>query len=339
MAGERTTDDVNERIKQLQAESDERQKEIDKLRPDELAVTTWAEMGEPPPREFVIDPWIPVGCVSSLYGIGGFGKSRLALQMAAGITSGGDEQVRGVWINGPTAPKMGSAVPRGGAPVLFASWEDEQAEQARRLAYTHDARHAPWVTPELTRDLKLAYLAGDGPAWGVDQGRHISVVGRLQAAGKRIMDKAEKIKAVLVILDPLAAAFAGNENDRSAVRAFLAEWNQWAAAHKAAVLVIAHESKSANVSGSTDWVAGPRSVLVFNQARRCAHRGAQKHDYGNEDCQLAIKLSHVKANYSRRFDALELKDVERPARRWEVVGKWQRDDGDTDDGDNGHRPL
>ena len=311
---------VDHRIRQLRAEIQQREEEVEGLRPfEELSAKTWEEIGEPPPRQFVIDPWLPVGCVSSLYGIGGFGKSRLALQMAAGIASGGDEQVRGEWIEGAEAPKMGSVVPEDGAAVLFASWEDDQYEQVRRLAMTSSVSHAPWVTPARTRNLKMAYLAGDGPAWGVDFGRHISVVGRLQAAGKRIMRHAEQIEARLIIIDPLAAAFMGNENDRSAVRAFLSEWNEWAAANDAAVLVIAHESKTSEVSGSTDWVAGPRSVLTFTESRKCEHIGTQKHA---PECESAVKLSHVKANYSRRWDALELEDVEQPARRWRVVDKW-----------------
>ena len=32
----------------------------------------------PPPRRFIVDQWIPAGCVTSLYGPGGIGKTLLA---------------------------------------------------------------------------------------------------------------------------------------------------------------------------------------------------------------------------------------------------------------------
>ena len=68
-----------------------------------IETTTWAELPEPPPREWLVKNWLPTGCVTMLSGRGGFGKSRLALQLAAGVASGGDAVGRqpNVWIKGP----------------------------------------------------------------------------------------------------------------------------------------------------------------------------------------------------------------------------------------------
>ena len=62
------------------------------------------------------------------------------------------------------------------------------------------------------------------------------------------------------MLDPLAAVFGGNENDRALTRPFLAHLNAWAARTGAAVLLVAHPPKTgAPYSGSTDWLGGVRA--------------------------------------------------------------------------------
>ena len=49
--------------------------------------------------EWLVEDWLPSGRVSMLTGEGGAGKSRLALQLAAGIVTGGDGD--GGWIDAP----------------------------------------------------------------------------------------------------------------------------------------------------------------------------------------------------------------------------------------------
>ena len=67
---------IDERLTQLHAEISERQQEIDALRTEPLALApleheSWADIGNPPARLYAIDAWLPLGCVSSLYGKGG----------------------------------------------------------------------------------------------------------------------------------------------------------------------------------------------------------------------------------------------------------------------------
>ena len=263
----------------------------------------------------------------------GNGKSRLALQMAAGIASGGDE---GRWIGGQEAPRLGNAIDDDGAPVLFCSWEDDRHEQSRRLSMLSGSP-APWVTPERTGKLRLVSLIGAGPAWGVEYGRHISTVGQLQELGERIQLTAEQEGVKLVVLDSLAACFLGNENDRGTVRAFLSEWHKWAEDNGTAVLLIAHESQTSTVSGSTDWTAGPRSLLTFTYVKTCEHKPTAP---CKADCPPpAVKLEHAKANYSAKWPALRLKPGTLRAGggglRWRVRGEWDRptDDAHGDDED------
>ena len=68
-----------------------------------LTPRTWAMIGEPEPRRWLIDLWLPAGTVALLTGEGGAGKSRLALQLAAGIATNHSDNVS--WIEGAEAPK------------------------------------------------------------------------------------------------------------------------------------------------------------------------------------------------------------------------------------------
>ena len=81
---------------------------------------------------------------------GGGGKSRLALQLAAGVASGGGD--RDEWICSPLGEMtLGTVVPEDGAPVVYATWEDDEEEFHRRLVEI-SGPEAPWVTRELLRE-------------------------------------------------------------------------------------------------------------------------------------------------------------------------------------------
>ena len=83
-----------------------------------LRTATWGHT-QPEPRQWLIDERLPAGRVALLTGEGGAGKSRLALQLAAGVASGGENRE---WISGPHgAMRLGIAVPDDGASVVFAS--------------------------------------------------------------------------------------------------------------------------------------------------------------------------------------------------------------------------
>ena len=83
--------------------------------------TTWAEHPEPPPpRRWLVRDWLPAGRVALLTGPGGICKSRLVLQLAAGIASGGGQGDawkkggrNGVGVRGAGGPGSGST-PDGG---------------------------------------------------------------------------------------------------------------------------------------------------------------------------------------------------------------------------------
>ena len=283
-----------------------------------LRVTTWGDT-LPEPRQWLIDDRLPAGRVALLTGEGGAGKSRLALQLAAGVSSGGDD---GEWIVSPgRMMRLGNAVPTDGAGVVFASWEDEPEEFYRRL-HQISGRAAPWVKPERLEKLHIVNLVGEGPVWAPPQGRHISTMAELTVTGERVRRLCEQVNARLLVLDPLAAAYAADENARGLVRAFVSHWDAWGQANNCAVLILAHPPKSTGVSyaGSTDWQGAARALWTLQA----------EIDKSMEPAPRTWKLEFVKGNYGPRPEPLRLRWDTGAGLRWEVVGETI---GDSEEGE------
>ena len=137
--------------------------------PRTITLSTWVNQPEPEPRKWLVKAWLPAGRVALLTGPGGVGKSRLVLQLAAGIASGGHDQ-EDAWIEAPSnAMDLGAGVGRQGSPVVYASWEDEPEETWRRLSAISSQTAAPWVTPERLTEFHVADMAGHGPGMGAQQ--------------------------------------------------------------------------------------------------------------------------------------------------------------------------
>ena len=214
--------------------------------------------------------------------------------------------------------RLGNAVPTNGASVVFASWEDEPEEFYRRL-HQLSGQAAPWVTPERLQGLRIVNLVGEGPIWAPEPGRHISTMAAITATGERLRRLCEQEDARLLVVDPLAAAYASDENARGLVRAFVSHWDAWGQANNCTVLMLAHPPKSAgvNYAGSTDWQGSARALWTLRA------------DYGKSlDAGPTIwKLEFVKGNYGPRPEPLQLRwDTGGVGLRWEVVGEGRQGD-------------
>ena len=283
----------------------------------------WREPG--PVIDWIVKDWLPGGRVSLLTGKGGGGKSKLALMLAAQLAmkmhSGEDR----LWMEGgPTLGQPGQ--------VVFASWEDDRATTRWRLCDWPQARggdHTETLPNLLGDRLVFRDLAALGPLWSPDSkgSHHTSTMGELTPLGERVRDDAANAR--LLIVDPLAGAFACNENDRGQVRNFMASWDAWARETKCAVLFIAHPAKtetgeSSEYSGSTDWFGAARSVLTLGKKDLPSH-GKKKLPDNGKPKPSATCLECIKNNYGARPERLRLDDW-----RWWCASPW---------GDSSANPL
>lgn len=217
---------------------------------------------EPPPRQWIVQEWVPRNAVTALFGRGGHGKSLLAQQMAVAVANG----MNFLEVSTVTGPVLGlfceddadELLRRGSA--LFDASMIEAAEGCSRLFL--DARAGKFNT-----------LISFGPD-------------RLPAPTYLMAElhkQCEAIRPALVILDNIAQLFAGQENARTEVTSFCNELTGIARGFNCAVLLLGHTAKNegSEYSGSTAWDAAVRSRLFFER---------------QEDGTAVLKKA--KANYS-----------------------------------------
>ena len=283
----------------------------------------WANL--PAEREWLVPGWLPRGRVVLFSGKGGGGKSRLTLQLAAALVMDADR-----WINAfASKANTGVRLADGGNPVnvVIATWEDEADEIARRLwrlgaagpwgvvsgVQGSESPHVPDVKA-LAERLHVADMAGAGPLWAPRAGGsgHVSTMGALTAKGRwlrrfcegKVKNEGPRGGARLLIVDPLAAAFALNENDRGLVRGFVSDWDRWGRTNDCAVLFIAHPPKNdAEWSGSTDWHAANRAVWTLNLEETGTGAQPEGHDgnpKGRRAEAKAPRLECFKSSYAER---------------------------------------
>ena len=195
--------------------------------------------------------WLSAGEVGILAGPGGLGKSSVLLAVAHAAATAGEGEGRA----------CGLAVR--GAPVVVASYEDSAVRLAHRLRWFAGDDDVPglfaWPDPSPLWIADPDAGALEGPGWR-------DFWAAVRSAGAR-----------LVILDPLSAALADvSASDMTPVRGFLRALSTEAAEAGAAVLLVAHDTKSARnaaragedpgagvVAGSAAWYDGARGVLTL----------------------------------------------------------------------------
>ena len=227
----------------------------------------------PPRREWLIEGWLSRGRVALLSGRGAVGKSKLGIQLGHAIASesAGQDGTRR-WFEG------GPEINVGEEHIVFATWEDDADEIMRRML-DHPAYACGNAAAALNADLADRFhvidLAGQGPLWEQCDRGH----GQLTETGMALRLRCEAVGARLLVIDPLAAAYADSEISRGAVRAFIGSWDAWAREADCTVLIVGHPPKSnagndARYSGSTDWRNGVRSFLFLERMEGMQDRAA-----------------------------------------------------------------
>ena len=237
-------------------------------------------------RLWLIEQWLPGDAVTILSGYGGMGKSRLVAQIAGKIACGWPGNA---WENResrPDAREENYEYRR--KKVLVAAWEDDEIEFGRRLL---GAQKSLGFMPYETVQENVEYIdmRGKGPIWGVSENIHMATRAHLLPVGIEIFQEAKEYGTDLLVLDPLAAAYGGNENDRASVREFMSYLEAWTYKNMCGILILAHPPKNdAHYSGSTDWAAAARAMWKLEP---------EKENEENEQGTGAYRLKVIKGNY------------------------------------------
>ena len=212
------------------------------------------------PFPWLVQDWLPHATVSVLSGQGDTGKSRVALQLAVAVAMGWPRFL-------PTAPrKPDYPLPEVNethcGPAVYAAWETSRIALNRRRDAVLAALGKGLDPNALDGKLHFLHLGDKGGVWGVEHAHHMATIGDLLRLGDALLEQVAAKQPKLLILDPLAAAFLQNENDRALVRSFLTALRAWAEKTDCAVLLIQHPAKSGQdaQSGSTDWRNGVHAV-------------------------------------------------------------------------------
>jgi len=277
---------------------------------------------DPPRREWLVNGWIPAGRLASLYGAGGAGKSRLALQIAAAVMHGGEPVMMPNRHDDLLDQASGLGTMRdGGQKVLWLTWEDETEEIRRRWRMAHEAKAIKVKYPDRDRLTLIDMRKIGGPLWAPAPGGHVSNRATWTPAGRRFLQTMRG--HALAIIDPLAAAYASSEIDRALVRAFASALDGEAERSGCAVLLIGHPPKEAEkggsgYSGSTDWRNAVRSMMVLEKSDETGHCL----DGSDSDKARAWRLRLDKASYAPEGRHVWLKRHHKGGEGWTQLA-WQ----------------
>lgn len=234
----------------------------------------WSNL-QPTPKPFVMAGFVPARELTLATGAGGANKSTFGQQLATCRAAG--------------VPMLGVDVQQGKA--LYITAEDD--EDRLHWMQAHICRALGVRMDDLTGRLSLTSLRGR-------LGNELATFdheGKLRPAPSFRVLKAtiEASGADLVVLDNAAHLFAGNENDRQQVTAFVNLLYSLCQDLGATIILVAHANKAGDTySGSTAWLNAVRSQIVLSRPENSI----------DPDERL---LSLGKANYARQGEELRFR--------------------------------
>jgi RecA-family ATPase len=228
-----------------------------------------------PERQWFVEGWIPHRTVTNLSGAGGSGKTEIILQLISAAS------LQAQWF--------GHDVSDG--PCLYYGAEDEPDELHRRLETI--VRRAGRQLSELD-GIRLIPMAGsDAVLAEPDRVGNLTVT----AIYAKLESQVKILRPKLVVIDPSADVFGGDEINRAQVRKFVSMLRGLAIDYDCAVLLLSHPSvagltSGTGTSGSTAWNNSVRSRLYLEVVDK------------DPDARV---LKVVKANYGRTGDSIAMR--------------------------------
>lgn len=237
-----------------------------------------------PPRPWVVPGVILSGYTHILAAPGGSGKSLFTLQMAIMLARG---------------EPWGTFTPRRKAKTLIINVEDDLDEQRRRLAAAlrvmdADKRELASMV-HLVRDTENIVVAG------FDENRRAMVATPIVAA---LVEYIRHHGIDVLIVDPFAETFEGDENDNSEVKWAMKIWrDQIARATGCAVYLVHHTTKgAAGKAGDADVVRGGGSIVnntrISSTLMPMTREEAEEVGLNASDRHLYVRFDDAKANQS-----------------------------------------
>ena len=269
--------------------------------------------------EFLIDNWMPANRLALLTGSGGTGKSYFALQHVCGLAMGITDYFLKPYHGTPDQlySEYPAAFRKDSIKVMIASYEEDLSETWKRIAWICD--WLGWADyDKLTKQIRFVDLKMFGPLWGVGEDTHLATRAKLLEIGDWLLSECDSYGARLLMLDPSAGVYGGNENARESVREFCSYLNGWGQQMNCATLLIAHPNKAGDdYSGNTDWLGSCRAMWTLR---------VEKENRGNKtkpDWHYWYQFTNVKQNYAAPQRAVPLQKIyNETKKRWTPI--WQR---------------
>lgn len=231
--------------------------------------------GKPvPPREWLVDGFIPHRVVTLFSGDGGSGKTQLAIQLCVAAAFGQR------WMGKSVTP---------GSSLIFTS-EDDENELHRRFAITVDSMGRQLSELDSIQIIAMAgldsVLAKEGNAGSIE----------LTAQYHKLRLFIYHHKPRFVIIDTSADVFDGNEIVKKQVRAFIKHLSKLALEFDCAVILCSHPSVNGiltgtGMSGNSAWSNSVRSRLYLRPV-------------ANEPDRRVVEV--MKANYGRPGETIDI---------------------------------
>ena len=283
-----------------------------RLLPEALTGAGWDE--DPPPREWLVDGWLPAGELALLAGPGNAGKGLLSVQLGAALACNRNALHDGWLPAGAAVQAEAPALCADPCTVVLAGWEDDRSELLRRRHRLSMYGGCQWARDESINS-RLHAFPMNTPVWEATRGGEALTSGGMTPSGTALLEYAEHVGARLLVVDPTGIAMALPEIDRAAVSLALGTLRRWAQVTGVTVLLVGHpakasEGEASDYSGSTAWLGSVRTLLTLRtpptKGEAAADRNCEQWRTlaGPDGYERVALLARRKNNYGPSGDAI-----------------------------------